>query len=321
MRKAVKIWLIVASALLISGCVILGIAMAVQKWDFTKLSTMEYETNEHRITEGFKAISVNTNIADVKLIPSESAECSVVCREQSKMKHTVAVADGTLTVNVVDTRKWYERIGIMNIGMPEICLYIPAGEYDSLSVNTDTGDVEISKDFKISGIDVVTTTGDVKNYSPVSDTVKINTTTGSILVENTSVGTLDLTTTTGKVTASAVTCEGDATVRVTTGKVSLTDVTCRSLISNGDTGDMILKKVIASERISVERSTGDVSFEGCDASEIFVLTSTGDIEGSLLSEKVFVANTDTGRKDVPNTSSGGRCELTTATGDIRIRLE
>jgi len=84
---------------------------------------------------------------------------------------------------------------------------------------------------------------------------------------------------------------------------------------------MFLKNVIAAERFSIDRSTGDVNFDGCDAAEIYVNTDTGDVEGSLLSEKVFIANTDTGKKKVPNTVSGGRCEIRTDTGDIEITIK
>ena len=56
------------------------------------------------------------------------------------------------------------------------------------------------------------------------------------------------------------------------------------------------------------------------AAEILIKTDTGDVKGSLLSEKVFVVQTDTGSIDVPKTVSGGRCEITTDTGDIKISL-
>ena len=91
--------------------------------------------------------------------------------------------------------------------------------------------------------------------------------------------------------------------------------------SSGDTGDILLSHVIATERLSIERGTGDVKVESCDAAEIFIETDTGDVTGTLLSDKVFVVETDTGRIDVPKTSNGGRCEIITDTGDILIKTE
>lgn len=65
--------------------------------------------------------------------------------------------------------------------------------------------------------------------------------------------------------------------------------------------------------------TGNVAFDGADAAEISVKTNTGDVTGSLLTGKVFVVQTDTGAVDVPKTAAGGRCEIETDAGDIRIR--
>jgi len=70
-----------------------------------------------------------------------------------------------------------------------------------------------------------------------------------------------------------------------------------------------------------ESDTGDVKFDGCDAAEIFVETDTGDVKGSLLTDKIFIVQTDTGSVDVPKTATGGKCEITTSTGDINISIK
>lgn len=82
-----------------------------------------------------------------------------------------------------------------------------------------------------------------------------------------------------------------------------------------------MNHVIATEDLSIERSTGDVILEGIDAGEIDVKTSTGDVTGTLLSEKVFITETNTGRVKVPKTVTGGKCEIKTSTGDILIDIQ
>ncbi|MCQ2427410.1 MAG: DUF4097 domain-containing protein, partial [Clostridia bacterium] len=82
-----------------------------------------------------------------------------------------------------------------------------------------------------------------------------------------------------------------------------------------------LKNVVTEGTIAIERSTGDVRFEGCDADELEISTDTGDVTGSLLSSKVFIAHSDTGRIDVPETTSGGKCKITTDTGDIKLSVK
>ena len=285
----------------------------------TACSSMNYETNIYEINEEFNNISIKTDTADIAFVPSNDGMCRVACYEEAKISHSVEVQNGTLTVNVVNNKKWYDYIGV-NIDSPKITVYLPEVEYSSLVIEASTGDIETSKDFKFKSIDISLSTGDVKCYASATEAIKIAASTGDIFAESISAGSLDITVSTGKVTVSSVTCEEDITIGVSTGKTYLTDVTCKNLTSTGSTGDISLKNVISKEKISVERSTGDVTLDHSDAAELFIMTSTGDVEGSLLTNKVFIIKTDTGRINVPNSITGGRCEITTDTGDIKISI-
>ena len=285
----------------------------------TACSSMNYETNIHEINEEFNNISIKTDTADIAFVPSNDGMCRVACYEEAKISHSVEVQNGTLTVNVVNNKKWYDYIGV-NIDTPKITVYLPEKAYFSLVIEESTGDIEISKDFKFKSIDISLSTGNIKCYASAVENIKIAASTGDIYAEGISASSLDLTVSTGNVTVSSVTCEEDITIGVSTGKTYLTDVACKNLTSTGSTGDISLKNVISTEKISVERSTGDVTLDRSDAAELFIITSTGDVEGSLLTNKVFITKTDTGRIDVPNSIIGGRCEITTDTGDIKISI-
>lgn len=319
MGKKRKTWLVIAVSLVLLGAMVFAVAMTMLQWDFTKLSTAKYETTEHKISQTFRHISIVTDTADIVFAPSEAATSSVVCYELQNVKHSAKVKDETLVIALEDTRQWHEHIGIF-IGSAKMTVYLPQGEYGDLSIKSTTGDVEIPKEFSFDRMDISGTTGDVTCCASALNAVKIRTTTGKICVENTSVGSLDLSVTTGKITASGVICQGDAKLTLTTGKTNLKDIECKNLVSHGNTGDIFLKNVIAAEGFSIERSTGDVSFEASDAAEIFVKTNTGDVTGTLLSEKVFVTYTDSGRADVPQTSKGGRCEIKVGTGEVELEI-
>ena len=83
----------------------------------------------------------------------------------------------------------------------------------------------------------------------------------------------------------------------------------------------MLKNTVASDSFSISRSTGDVILDHCDAGQITVKTSTGDVSGTLLTEKIFIARSSTGSIHVPDTAAGEKCQITTSTGDINIRLK
>lgn len=65
MKKATKAWLIAAAALIVTGCALFAGVMTTIGWNFTKLSTVKYETNVHEVDRPFSAIAVTTDTADV----------------------------------------------------------------------------------------------------------------------------------------------------------------------------------------------------------------------------------------------------------------
>ncbi|MBR3894524.1 MAG: DUF4097 family beta strand repeat protein [Clostridia bacterium] len=320
MNKGMKIWMLAAGIALLLGIVILGGVMTVLKWDFTKLSTNQFETNVHEIKEDFRGISIAGETAHIVLVPSENEACSVVCYEQKNQKHSVEVEDGVLVIKSVDSRKWYEHIGI-SFSTPTVTVSVPSGKYGDLQIKSSTGRVEISKDFEFESIAISQSTGDVKCYASASGNLKIATDTGDVLAEHLSAGSLSLSVTTGRITASNIVCEGEVKLAVSTGRTKLSDLKCQALTSTGSTGDVSLRNVLAEGSLSIERSTGDVKFESCDAAEITVKTTTGDVSGTLRSEKLFIAKSNTGSVRVPESGNGGKCRITTNTGDVKMTLE
>ena len=320
MNNKTKIWFIIISFIIVIGCITFIVVMNKLNWDFTKLSNYDYVTNVYEINDEYKNISIVTDTADIVFLPSENDKNLVVCYELENVKHSVMVRDNTLVIEVNDTRKWYEYIGI-GFNTPKITMYIPEGEHDALSIKSSTGDVKIPSDFKFKSIDILESTGDITNYASASEEIKINTSTGDIRVENISVGMLELSVSTGKINVNDVVCDNDVKITVSTGNTNITNTNCKNIISSGSTGDIFLKNVIAAGKLSIERSTGDVKFDRSDAPDIYVRTDTGDVTGSLLTDKVFITQSDTGSINVPKTITGGKCEIITDTGDIKITIE
>lgn len=339
MRKVTKRWLVIATSCIILASVLFAGVMTVLRWDFTKLSTLKLETNEHAIRENFSCISVETDTADIFFVPSDDETCRVVCYEDVKAKHTVSIQNGTLVIALTNEKAWYDYINF-NFVSPKITVYLPRSEYNALVVKTSTGDVQLPKDFSFQSIDVRASTGDVHCYASATEALNVTTTTGDIWVESLSAGSLDLTASTGKVSVSAVVCDGAIRILVSTGRVSVSEVDCKgelqvkvstgkaivskvqcqSFTSTGDTGALSLEHVVATDSFSIERDTGDVRFAYSDATTIHVTTDTGNVTGSLLSSKRFDAKTSTGRISVPDTTEGGTCMIRTDTGDIKIQI-
>ncbi len=311
--------ILTAVALVIVGAIVcFGTAAAVH-FDFEKLDSVQFETNTYAVKESFRGISVTAREEKVFFKPAEDGKCTVVCFEEENRKHGVSVIDGTLMINPVDNRKFSLHFGVYTRN-PEITVYLPESVYSDLRIETDAGDIHIPADFVFDSMAIKGHTSDVTCLASAKNGIEIALTTGDVSVSDVAAGSVKLETTTGEICAESVKCEGDMHILVDTGKVKLQDITCRNLTSEGTTGDITLNNVIASDTFSVIRDTGDVEFCASDAAAIFVQTGTGDVTGDLLTEKVFITETDTGKIEVPKSITGGRCEIGTSTGDIRIEV-
>lgn len=318
MKRATKIWLIAAAILVVAGSAVFCVSMSKAQWDLSAFGGAAYETNTVAIDESFRKVSIRCSTEDVSVLPSENGKCSAFFYENEKEKHTASVKDGTLLITVPEKGKWYDHFTFFSFDTPKITLYLPQAAYDSLTIEGSTGDVSLAEDFTFGSIQVSVSTGDVSCLASSSGPIRISTDTGDISCSGIAAKTLTLSVSTGKVETRAVVCTEDAAVTVSTGEAFLADLSCKNFVSSGSTGDISLEKVIASDSLSITRSTGDVSFRQCDAAALSVETDTGDVTGSLLTEKIFIAQSDTGRIAVPETASGGKCRITTDTGDISI---
>ncbi|MBQ8768214.1 MAG: DUF4097 family beta strand repeat protein [Oscillospiraceae bacterium] len=317
MRKITKIWLIIAVALIVIGGVIFAAILSQSNWDFTTLSTVNYQTKTYTSLEQFNDIAIETETADITFLFSENDSTKVVCYEMEKVPHSVSFDGGKLTIRDTDQRQWFDHIGISFVA-PKITIYLPKSEYGALNISTTTGGIFIPQDFQFESIHISGTTGDIDSSATVSGAFTVKLTTGNISVKNAIIGSLDLTTTTGRTTLSDVTCSGDIRTNVSTGKVNLANIRCINFSTDGSTGDISLENVIADKQMIINRSTGDVKIKDSDANSLNIQLDTGNVTGNLLTGKIFTVESDTGKIRVPENSPGGICVITTSTGDILI---
>ena len=289
--------IIAALILLLIGVIIFTVTMCRNNWSVPGVIVKtETVTQTFEITERFDSIAMNIETDDVFFAQSYNSNCNVVITNYKNSEYNVGVKNGTLRIEKVKAKNGV----FLDFGDPSITIYLPASSYKNLNINASTGDIIIPSDFNFKNMEIEMSTGDITCGASVSDRLDLRVSTGEITLYS----------------ASA----GDVYVKVSTGKAYIRDLHCSSFKSEGSTGRISLENNFVTGTIDIERSTGEVSFKGCDATEINVKTSTGDIEGSLLSDKVFIVKSDTGKINVPETLTGGKCKLTSHTGDIVITI-
>ena len=314
-----KKWIIAAVILLGAGIITCGIVFAAAGFDLTKLSNANYQTSTYEISEPFRSISILADTDDIVLAPSEDGKCTVVCLEEENRPYEVLVKDDTLTINSYDSKNWLDY-SFFAFQSPCVTVYLPADEYEVLFIGTSTGSVDLPEELLFKDVLVNLSTGSADCRSSAKNNMEITASTGDIKVEGSSAEQMKLSVSTGTIRVNSVSCEGTIDANVTTGGAILENVTCGSVQSTGSTGDLYMKDTTASGEFRLERSTGDIRFENSDAGTITAKTSTGDVTGTLCSDKVFIINTSTGSVKVPASTQGGKCEISTGTGDIHIEI-
>ena len=310
----------IALALIVIGAAVCVFAHRVLGFDFGDSGTAEYVTRTYDVTENFRSISIEGDTEKIAFVLSGDGKCSVVCREEENWPHEVRVEGDTLMVSRKAENKWhFVNIGIITES-PSITVYLPEKEYKALDIDSDTSDVDIPKDFFFGSISVIGNTGDVSCLASAASEIYIKTDTGDISLYDLSAGGMRLVSDTGNVELTNSEIKGDIDIREGTGRVTLVKVNCENLNSEGDTGKLFMTDVIASGVFKLDRTTGDISLDRCDAESIYIETDTGDVSGLLLSDKIFLTDTDTGKVKVPKSVSGGRCEIETDTGDISMEV-
>ena len=278
-----------------------------------------YETNTVDIADSFNDIDIEINTADVQFLISEDDKCHVVARDHKNINYDVKVVDGVLKISVHDDREWYDFVSI-GIESSSLTVYLPEVEYGNLTLNGSTCEVILSGNFKFESIDVRLSTGDIDVSASATGNVNLKASTGDIELSNMSAASVSLTVSTGSIEVENVDIAGDATITVSTGDTEIDNMTCNNLFSEGGTGDIEMEDVIAAGKMTIVRSTGEVTLYACDAAELDIETGTGDVKGVLLTSKVFITRTNTGKIEVPETVEGGKCKVVTTTGRISFAI-
>ena len=288
---------IVASALAVSAITLLGTGLAASAdWrGSTSLVTKNYP-----VSGSFSSVSVTEYYADVQLRASRDGSVSVTTRDTQDVTHTVQVVNGTLTISRPEPNLG-QRIFHDDDDDSTVIVYLPAGDYGALTVNTTSGDVESSGQLNFASANLTTTSGDIEIAGSVTQSLVCNSTSGDVEVNSPAAGAVQIST--------------------NTGDAELTGVSAQSLSIHTNTGDADLERTVAAGAIEISTTTGDIELERSDAASLTLSTTSGDVEGSLLTGKTFSASSTSGRVSVPASTPGaGACNVSTTSGSIRLTV-
>ena len=187
-----------------------------------------------------------------------------------------------------------------NINKNSMDIYLSIKVLESLKIFGSTGDIILDKGLKFDDVKIKVSTGNIEVLSEEINSLNLECSTGDIKVDNMIFG-------------------GEVNLVTSTGDIKLKDVDCKTLNIHVSTGDVYLIDVVVSGDLFLNGGTSDVKLERFDEENIEIEVSTGDVIGTILTSKVFYAKAGTGDVDVPETLNGGKCKVTTSTGDIILK--
>ncbi len=333
---AKKITVIAVAVIMAAGLLCCMVLLTINNFD---LNTIKWETNTYVVEEEFKNISIKGEEAEISLAPSEDDSCKVVCTESERVYNVIEVRDETLAIERVNERKWNRYIGVF-AGEIKLTVYLPKAEYEKLTINNSSGGVEIPEEFTFLEAEVVNSSGHISFAADVGGSLSLENTSGGMEIESVLVsGDMEAKSTSGSIEISDIECEnltaentsggmdmasvlasGNMEVKGTSGSINFENVECINLNVENTSGRVDCANVIASEEICINNSSGGIELERCDAGNLKLEATSGNIEGTLLSEKTFLADATSGNVEVPRTTTGGRCEVATSSGDIFMSI-
>ena len=282
MRKSVKIWLIIASALVALGSVLFVAVMSVYRWDFTKLSLKKLVTKEYTVQEDFSEITIRADTTDISLLPSEDGVCRIVSFEYEGAS-LIGVQNGKLSVEESENGKWYERI--FDFSEPKMTVYLPVKEYARMQIETSTGDIQV-KNATVGELDISVSTGDITVSKVVcTGEIKIVVTTGDTELTSVSCKSFSSQGSTGDLELEKVIAEERLFIKRNTGDVEFDGCDAGEIFVQTTTGD-VEGSLLSGKRFVANSRTGKVQVpKPVEGGTCEIQSDTGDIILRVLDEK------------------------------------
>ena len=316
MRRGIKaVLLVTGSALLVVGG---GLYLASCKDTKLAEKVREVDLSEKEVLN----FDFDLSVSDVEFVPTSDGTKKVVFYENDKVWHEDKVEEHTMYVVSKEEKKWWNWLS-PDFSKKKIEVRLPASELGELKIKNSTGDIKVPKEYSFDLVNIDLSTGDIDYSAVVKGELSLTLSTGNVSVNDITAKSIKVKRSTGSLNMKNVVVEETIETDGSTGKTALEKVRSKNLSVKGSTGDVDLDDVVIEEAIKIKVTTGEVEFKDIDAlGEIDIETSTGDVEGSLLTGKTFDVRSDTGKISVPDQTVGAPiCKVRTDTGDIKITVK
>lgn len=324
--KAVKIAAIcIFGGLALFFVMILWRGMPRGTWSWWLGSTRVETGPDYELVQEKELPAENINSLEIRyrnfmsVIFYENSDDTILIREYlnfttgNNQLSEIKAAGDTVTVQGPKTNFYTGSFLPAPNGYTEI--WLPSKTYDSLSVQTVSGDIRSELSLALSGtFSAISTSGDITFPGLEAGKTSVSSTSGDIRLESVSAESVSLSTTSGSILTGDL--SGDCNVSTTSGDITT------GLLSNGGTVSTTsgeIRIADAGQKLSASSVSGDIWVESLSApfrfnttsGEITVQSGEGSGKASSVSGDIRLSLTD---------ALTGSLTLNTTSGDINLAL-
>ncbi len=321
MKSSTLKTLCISGILVAAGLIIMVLALVFSGGIDKLLNAPEYKETAYDITENFDGIYIDTTSENIIILPSDEDQVKVITHETDKIKFAVEITNNTLNIIKNDTRSFFEKIEF-NTNSNDITVYLPKKQYDTLEILCISGDVHIAE-FSFSSLNIKQLSGDTElSALTVSGNITLSNTSGDIHISSCSANAINSKNVSGETQIYEFDCNQDMMLTSTSGDIILNNCSADGNISIKNTsGDISLTESAGKCNADMNVISGDIALNKFDASSLEMKTTSGDIKGSILSDKIFSASSNSGDiKIPPSVKDSGTCKCSSISGDIIIEI-
>lgn len=267
-----KKWFKTAATLLLAAIVLAVCALLSGGIDIGKLSNVEYKAAEYICSEEVSSVKLCDSSQDIEILPSEDGRCRLEYVKSEYDDYEISLTEGLLSV------KRSERFHLSFFDFEHervLRLFLPEGEYDSIYVDSSSGDVTCA--VGAGNISVHTSSGDV-NCTAAAERISIDTSSGDVSLTGSAAECITLSTSSGDIDAQDVAVSGEFKADTASGEVSFRGLDAGSISISTASGD-VEGSVTKPMQYEADTASGDVDIpvSARDAAVCRIETASGDI--------------------------------------------
>jgi DUF4097 and DUF4098 domain-containing protein YvlB len=209
-------------------CTVVGSATALwafsrMGWQIGELETVTFSEKTTVIDTDFDSIQITDINAHISLYQSQNGECKAVFTETEHLTFDIQNNGGTLTIEQKDDSKWYERFGVIVSDTYYLKLYLPKAQYSELTIESVSGDAELTSGLDFGDINISTVSGEIILDKCDGVTIDIATVSGDVKAHLLTDKTFYIDTDSGTVNVpESVSGAGDCRIDTTSGDIHVT---------------------------------------------------------------------------------------------------